>query len=545
MRPPLSPVEGLVLDSLCSQFDDAWEGPQRPDLTRWLGQALEADRAALFTELLLIELVRRRQRGEVPDREAYQGRFPEYAAQIEALLGRGTVSATAAAPHPPEGPYPDVPGYAIEGCLGVGAMGVVYRARQEKPSRPVALKMILAGRLASEAAVQRFCLEAEAVADLEHPHIVPIYEVGEHDGQHYFSMKLVEGSLDRRVPELVADPRSAARMMEEIARAVHYAHQHGILHRDLKPANILIDAQGQPYVTDFGLAKRVEADGGLTQTGVIVGTPWYMSPEQAEGRNSALTTATDGYALGAILYELLTGQPPFKTDHGSTLETLQQVREREPIRPRAIKPGVERDLETICLKCLEKDPGRRYHSAGALADDLRRYLNWEPILAHPPGLLDRTRLWCRRPERLYDAGVFSLFFAIVLLIWGIVGLINAYYMGRTRIAYLQLLGVMAAVYLPMAGIGWGCIRLKLNAFRAGLVLAAGTLGFTLICLADAGPVLGLVDVGGLYRDPDIRVAVFSLLSIMASAQFFLYIIALNAYRAYSLTRSQRGAGARR
>jgi hypothetical protein len=285
--------------------------------------------------------------------------------------------------------------YELKLILGRGGMGVVYKAKQLSLNRLVALKMIRAGLWAGDDEVRRFQTEAEAVANLDHPRIVTIHEVGQYEGHHYFSMRLVEGpSLEKVLDQYAADPRRAARLVSEVARAVHHAHQRGILHRDLKPSNILLDGEGHPHVTDFGLAKRLEGNGALSISGTIAGTPSYMSPEQASGSRQAITTATDVYGLGALLYAALTGRPPFQSD--SVLETLDQVRERLPESPSTVNRRVPRDLEVICLKCLEKDPKRRYGSADALADDLERYVRGEPILARRTSMPERVVKWARR-----------------------------------------------------------------------------------------------------------------------------------------------------
>ncbi len=279
--------------------------------------------------------------------------------------------------------------------LARGGMGVVYKARQQSLNRLVALKMILSGRLASIDDVQRFRNEATAAAGMDHPNIVPIYEVNEKNGQHYFSMKLIEGTnLSLDMAKLGKEPRRAAQLLATVARAIHYAHQRGILHRDLKPANILIDKDGQPHLTDFGLAKRLEGDSALTQSGAILGTPSYMAPEQAASKKKVLTTATDVYSLGAILYELLTGRPPVQGE--TVVGTLLQVRDGNVEPPRKLNPRVDRDLEMICLKCLQKEPQQRYGSADQLADDLERWLRFEPISARPAGTVERTIKWTRR-----------------------------------------------------------------------------------------------------------------------------------------------------
>jgi WD40 repeat protein/tetratricopeptide (TPR) repeat protein/tRNA A-37 threonylcarbamoyl transferase component Bud32 len=291
--------------------------------------------------------------------------------------------------------WPAVAGYEILGELGRGSMGVVYKARQVSLHRLVALKMILAGSHAGPQHLARFRSEAEAVARLQHPHIVQIYEVGAQEGRPYFSLELVDGdTLDRKLAGTPLPARQAAQLVETLARAVQAAHERGIVHRDLKPANVLLTADGTPKITDFGLAKHLDRDGTQTGSDAILGTPCYMAPEQASGKSKEVGPPADIYALGAILYELLTGRPPFKGP--SVLNTLEQVRSQEPVSPSRLQPQLPHDLETICLKCLEKEPPRRYATAGALAEELRRFLNNEPILARPIGVWGRGLKWARR-----------------------------------------------------------------------------------------------------------------------------------------------------
>src|SRR5437016_2887811 len=279
--------------------------------------------------------------------------------------------------------------------VGRGGQGVVFRARQKSLNRIVAVKVISLGQWATKAHLKRFRLEAEAAASLDHPCIVPIYEVGERDGQCYFSMKFVEGGqldeVTRREPMPI---RRAVELIAKVARTVHYAHEHGILHRDIKPGNILLDAKGEPHLTDFGLARLVESESSVTQTLDVLGTPSYMAPEQAVGNNMAVSHATDVYGIGAVLYQLLTGHPPFAG--GATYETIRLLLDTEPRQPRLLNPKIDRDLSTICLKCLEKDPKRRYSSALALAEDLERWLKHEPIQARHTGVFARGKKWVRR-----------------------------------------------------------------------------------------------------------------------------------------------------
>jgi serine/threonine protein kinase/Tfp pilus assembly protein PilF len=279
--------------------------------------------------------------------------------------------------------------------IGRGGQGVVYRARQKSLNRPVALKVIGLGRWAAKVHLKRFRLEAEAAARLDHPCIVPIHEVGQRESCCYFSMNLVEGSqLDEVVKRKPMPLRRAAELIAKLARAVHYAHEHGILHRDIKPGNVLLDANGEPHLTDFGLARLVETESTVTRTLEVLGTPSYMAPEQAVGNNARVTSATDVYGLGAVLYQLLTGHPPFAG--GTTFETVRLVLDTEARQPRLLNPKVDRDLATICLKCLEKDPKRRYASALALAEDLEHWLKHEPILAHRTGIFTKGKKWVRR-----------------------------------------------------------------------------------------------------------------------------------------------------
>jgi eukaryotic-like serine/threonine-protein kinase len=425
----LPAVDLQQIDEICDRFEADWCAGRQPDLASYLSAAPTGARTALFRELLNLELEYRRGNGEHPDFQSYYERFPDLSGVIDNVLAAwndrdnaayqrdsidqmniSTVSSAGAVEAGTrlspwaeftfgESPEPSVPGYEILGELGRGGMGVVFKAYQVALHRTVALKMMKTGSFATEAELLRFQNEAEAVAQLDHPHIVPIYEIGRHLGRHFFSMKLIAGSsLDKVFAEFSSAPRAAARLVATVAEAVHHAHQRGILHRDLKPANIVLDERGQPHVTDFGLAKRITGDNDLSLSGAPVGTPSFMSPEQAIGAKGSLSTATDVYGLGTILYALLAGRAPFA---GTTLvDTLDKVRTCSPEPPSRLNPQAPRDLEIICLKCLEKEPNHRYPSALALAEDIDRWLNGLPIVARPVGGLTRAAMWCRRNKAL-------------------------------------------------------------------------------------------------------------------------------------------------
>jgi tetratricopeptide (TPR) repeat protein len=364
-----------TLERACDRFEAAWRAGQRPQIEDYLGEMPEAGRAALVRGLMALE-------------RAYRG--GDQAPTIERTT-EPAAEGTAAA----ESARPAIAGYEILGELGRGGMGVVYRARQLRLNRPCALKMIRAGDLAGARDAVRFLAEAEAAAKLRHPHIVQIFGMGEHEGRPYLELEYIEGgSLAQRLEGTPWPPHRAAGLIETLAGAVAAMHARGVVHRDLKPANVLLEADGTPKIADFGLAKAMGVDSGLTGTGEILGTPSYMAPEQAGGGGQGVGPAADVYALGAILYELLTGRPPFKA--AMVLETLEQVRSAEPVAPQRLVPKLPIDLETICLKCLQKEPQGRYGTAADLADELGRYLRGEPIRARRISAAGRAWRWCRR-----------------------------------------------------------------------------------------------------------------------------------------------------
>ena len=382
-------------------------------------------------DLVFAEFLLREERGERPPLEEFLRRFPQLAAELElqiklhcalgvdrepAATADGTVATRplgsgSTSANPPTA-YPAIPGYEILGVLGRGGMGIVYRTRQTELKRAVAVKMLHAGGLASAEAMARFRVEIEAMARLRHPNIVQIHGVGQHAGAPYLVLELVEGrSLAQTLAGTPQPAEWVARTVEALARAIHSAHLLGVVHRDLSPANILMADDGTPKVTDFGLAKLMIGGSMRTATGDVMGTPSYMAPEQAGSLDGKIGPATDVYALGAILYEMLTGRPPFKAEH--PLKTLRQVIGDEPVAPSRLRPGLPVDLETICLKCLAKEPAERYPTASALAADLGRFAAGEPVSARAAGVTERLAKWARRKPTL--AAAYTLGLLAVLL----------------------------------------------------------------------------------------------------------------------------------
>jgi hypothetical protein len=443
------------------RFAAAWQRGERPDLAAHLPEG--EGRWTVLLQLIHIDLEHRLKAGEQARIESYLERFPELNADRPALLeliaaeyelrrrtepglsvgeylqrfpqpgaalapllaafGSGPSCPTVDSPAPPApaldlAPLPLVPGYEILDEVGRGGMGMVYRARQVALNRLVALKLMRDGAHATAEERARFKREAEAVARLQHPHVVQIFEVGEAEGVPFFAMEFCSGgSLDKRLGGRPLPPRDAAALVEAMARAVHAVHLARVVHRDLKPANILFGADGRLKVTDFGLAKKLD-EAGQTQTGAVLGTPAYMAPEQAGGQGKEVGPATDVWALGALLYEALTGRAPFQ---GATIvEVLERVRTLDPVPPRRLVAGVPRDLETVCLKCLRKDPARRYESAEALAEDLGRFLAGEPVWARPMSAWERGWRWLQRHPALVPS-LLSLT-AVLLVLLGAYGL---------------------------------------------------------------------------------------------------------------------------
>jgi eukaryotic-like serine/threonine-protein kinase len=384
------------IDRICLAFEAGWKAGSCPRVEDFLGDASGAERADLLNELLLLDLDYRFRLGEQPTVEEYQSRFPNDKNLVRSVFQQE------AGPVPI--PHPDANirhfgDYELLEEIGRGGMGVVYKARQKELDRIVALKMILASHLASTEQVGRFQIEARAAAKLRHSNIVQIHEVGQFNGQDFFTMEYIEGkNLGQRIARRPIDQADAVRMIIAVARAVGEAHRQGIVHRDLKPSNILLDAEERPYLTDFGLAKLLLSDTGQTTTKEVLGTMHYMSPEQATGHSRDVKPAADIYSLGAILYQLLTGRPPFVEEN--LMDLLLALQSGDPLLPRQLNPKIPRALELICLKCLQKVPEERYPSAEALAEDLEHYLRGEPLMVRPPTVTQKFLAVTRRQPAL-------------------------------------------------------------------------------------------------------------------------------------------------
>jgi formylglycine-generating enzyme required for sulfatase activity len=410
---PSAPVDSLPLSALrrvvqtCDQHEAAWQAGARPTIEDYLAASRDNERPTLFRRLLALEVELRRAAGEAPTTEEYSGRFPQSRSVIEAVFA--DVSAIPLRT-PPNGTGKTADGrscqplmlgdYQLLDVLGKGGMGIVYRALQQTAGRVIALKVIRPELLEDlppadrQEVLERFDIEGQAAAGLVHDHIVTVHDVGQIDGYRYYAMRLIEG---RSLADILRDGplagRRAAAYLEPIARAVHYAHTQGIIHRDLKPRNVLVDGNDRPFVADFGLAKRLDRAAPLTITGAVLGTPSYMAPEQARGA-ATVGPAADVYSLGAVLYEMLTGRPPFQA--ADPVETMRLVIDAEPVPPRQMNPSIAFDLQTICTKCLRKEPAARYASAAELADDLARYRTGLPIHARPVSRWERGIKWARR-----------------------------------------------------------------------------------------------------------------------------------------------------
>jgi serine/threonine-protein kinase len=472
---------------------------------------------------LLDDLTRQQRDGGTPDFDPIARQHPDLADELRQLwaaaqmadalarVPRATVTLPPASRLPLGAEPPKIFGdFELIRELGRGGMGVVYETRQRSLNRTVALKMVLRGELASDADRKRFRAEAEATARLVHPNIVQVYDVDDIAGQPYFAMQYVPGpTLARRLAEGPMPPREAARLVAAVARAVDHAHQNGVLHRDLKPANILLAADGNPKITDFGLAKLIDAAGSLTQTGAIIGTPSYMAPEQARAEKQ-LTPAADVYALGAILYECLTGRPPFQA--ATAFDTLLLVMEQDPVPPRLLNPGVPRDLETVCLKCLEKTPARRYPTAAALGADLEAFGSGESISARPSGLVSYfDRLFEETPH------------AAVLENWGLLwmwhSLVTLLLCTATQVIEWTGHG-SHAVYLTLWSVGlitWGTIFWQLRRRGGPVRFVERQIGHA--WAAGVAASIGMFVLEVLMDEPALK---FSPLLAIAAAMVFLF-----------------------
>lgn len=412
--------------------------------------------------------------------------------------------------------------------IGIGGFGSVWKARDTELDRAVAIKIPRQGQMDAEE-IENFFREARAAAQLKHPNIVAVHEVGRDGDAVYIVCELVRGiTLSDWLTGQNPTSREAAELCLGIADALHHAHENGVIHRDLKPSNIMIDREGEPHLMDFGLARREVGEVTVTTDGQVLGTPAYMSPEQAEGRSHTADRRTDVYSMGVILFKLLTGELPFR---GNARMQMYQILHEEPRKPRTLNDRVPRDLEMICLKAMSKEPNHRYSTAAEMAEDLRRYLSHLPVEARPLGYRSRVWRWCRRPQRLRDAGAFSVFLALLLIAWGCAGIVFTLFLNpsdRPRESFVQILVLMIFYYVPLLWIGLQTLRRRLYAVWLGLFMSTLALCLCLIfCFQDY---LGFeLDMGGVYATPEVRAPVVSLLSLLCAIMMFVYVFGLIAY----------------
>ena len=576
------------VQTIRDRFEEAWKKETPPRIEDYLKTCESSQRQVLLIELMRIDLEQRLLAGEQIDvKNFYSERFPEIFLDrdvVVSLLSHGserlqryepcnvlkddanrlfednpgslvilpTLDENSkgerpmeTTPHLPEPagftPKGNLGCYELINELGRGAMGVVYLAHDNQLKRRVAIKMVLCGTHSSESMRNRFRSEAEAIARLQHPHVVQVYSWGQQDSLPYLVMEYIQGDrLDRKIAGQPQPPSDAAHLVMLLARAVHSAHRVGIIHRDLKPANILLappstepalnTVYGFPKVTDFGLARLSGDSPAQTATQELLGTPSYMPPEQAEGKAKDLGPSADIYSLGTILYELLTGRPPFV---GVTIfDILEQVKNQEPLPFNRLRIHVSKDLETICLKCLQKDPQKRYASAEELADDLQRFLEGRPIVARPISTLDSIWRWCHRPERVREAGIFTVTAGIIFIFWTLTGMALLPFGGipqaRPWEAFYCFLTVLCLVFFPMILVGMQVIAHKAVALWAGLGASLFGLTFTLgMALQSFFPFS--FDFGGVYASFQTRTTVFCLLSFLVLILVLMYAVALLAY----------------